>query len=563
MNPIKPLLFLTTRSLVNGVKRALTTPRRLISLLIAVGYYFMFFIRPAFQGQSRGFTPPNLPSQMEFPPLQTISAAIFGLFALLTLFMMLGLTTQSGGFRPPDVDVLFATPISPRYVLLFRMVRDYLIALIFPFFIILLSIKPAKMGWEAVFRNAPHTGYSNLALRGITFTWILLSLCWVCIGYAVSLFIHRSDNQSDKNRKVLGWAMVGFFASLALYIAINVNNLNTPAEIVTLADHLFLKISFFSATLGTWFASAPLTGNWLLGLIGFAGIVGVISLALSIALSQASWMYDQAAVKGFGATKSREMQRAGDVMGIVAERARSGKVKVSTGRWIHRVKMNGPWALLWKEILIQRRSTFGMSLMLIALGVFMSVIPALFPTQKSDMPGVVMLAMQGAVLFMITSSMAQVGFTEVLRRVDLQKPMPFRPSTIVFSEVSSKSVVGIVGVVIGSIIAMCLRPALWQYSIAAIIISPFMSMLLSGVAFLAVMLFPDVDDPSQRQFRGLITLLGTVIFAAFPVGLIAGLLVLGVPPVAVGVAGGGLSLGLAIVVSLMSGELYARFNPSE
>ena len=159
--------------------------------------------------------------------------------------------------------------------------------------------------------------------------------------------------------------------------------------------------------------------------------------------------------------------------------------------------------------------------------------------------------------------MAQVGFTEVLRRVDLQKPMPFRPSTIVFSEVSSKSVVGIVGVVIGSIIAMCLRPGLWQFSLAAIIISPFMSMLLSGAAFLAVMLFPDVDDPSQRQFRGLITLLGTVIFAAFPVGLIAGLLVLGVPPIIVGLAGGGLSLGLAIVVSLMSGELYARFNPSE
>ena len=43
---MRPLVFLTVRSFVNGVKRALTSGKRLVGLLFFAGYYFWLVFRP-------------------------------------------------------------------------------------------------------------------------------------------------------------------------------------------------------------------------------------------------------------------------------------------------------------------------------------------------------------------------------------------------------------------------------------------------------------------------------------------------------------------------------------
>src|SRR5205807_863901 len=136
MKPLKPLLFLTVRSTVNGVVRALTTPRRLISLIIFIGYYFFVFMRPAMVSGAPVSAPDH--PMFNFPALDVIEGFVFAIFAIISFFLSFGVLNMQSGFKPADVDVLFSTPISPKLVLAFRICRDYLITLLFPFLLVLL-----------------------------------------------------------------------------------------------------------------------------------------------------------------------------------------------------------------------------------------------------------------------------------------------------------------------------------------------------------------------------------------------------------------------------------------
>ncbi|HMS55627.1 MAG TPA: putative ABC exporter domain-containing protein [Fimbriimonadaceae bacterium] len=565
MKALKPLLFLLSRTIFNGVKRSLTTPRRLISLIIFIGYYFFIFIRPALT--SSEMPVPNVGDKLSFPPMEAIQALTFGTFSVLSLFMLLGVTSYLGTFKPADVDVLFSTPISPRVVLTFRILRDFLITLIFPFLMAIVGLRPIKTGWEAIFKNMPNPEYAGMTFRALTIGWILMSVAWVVIGYAVSLFINRSDLKSERNMRILWTVIVGMVGTATFVMIQGFQSMQSVNDLIAMAQNPILRTIFFTATLAEQLALAPLNGSWTQALIGVGGLVGITLIALRIAMTQADWMYDQAAVKGFATQKIREIAKSGDMMQAVAERARQGKFKVRGLNLAKRFKSQGASALVLKEIILQFRGSLGMFITFAILGGFMVIFPAIIP-ESSRRPGVevsgyALMGMQAMTIFMITMSFTQVGFIEVLRRVDLQKPMPFSAQRIVFMEVVAKAVPGALTCILGSLIAFILKPTLWAFALGGAIASTMFSLLLSAVGFAVVMLFPDLDDPSQRQFRGLMMLLGSVIAVAFPAGTIVGLIAGFKSPVLASLIGGAMAFGIAWVVSIVGGSLYASFNPSE
>src|SRR4051794_31559313 len=126
MKQLKPLLYLTCRTVVNGVRRAVTSPKRLVYFLFFLSYYFFIFIRPTFTPSrfERIGAPTGVVGTLPFPPLEVIDAFAFAVFAVLSLFQMSTLSVYQTALRTADVDVLFPTPISPRLVLLFKIARD-------------------------------------------------------------------------------------------------------------------------------------------------------------------------------------------------------------------------------------------------------------------------------------------------------------------------------------------------------------------------------------------------------------------------------------------------------
>lgn len=566
MNPARPLLFLTYKTVLNGLKRAFTTPRRLITVIFAVGYYFFFFIRPALGPGGgmpmRGF--PGGSGQLDFPPMQVIDALSFAIFCVMSLFLMLGVMSANTTFKPADVDVLFSTPISPKVVLTFRILRDYLITLIVPLLIAVFGLKPARMGWEAVFRNMPNPEYSGLVLRFMIISWLLMSLCWVMMSYAVSMWLNRNDAASDRRHKVFGWSMTVFVVAVSAYLAYRFSLVQSNADAMAIAQTPGLRVIFFTATFATQMTLAPFSdAGPLSALIGAGGLIAVIAAGYVLALRQVGWMYDQAAVKAASVRNAVELQRSGDMAGLMAMRAREGKFKGVRLKFISRLKMCGWKALVWKELVLQPRTTFGLTVMFTLIAVMMSLLGTLPDKRNSVEPGYLFLMMQGVVVFMITMALAQTGFVEVLRRVDLQKPLPFRSWVTVAAEIGSKALVSVGAAVVGALVTLVVKPDLWPFILASLLGMPGFGFLLSACVFLVTMLFPDVDDPSQRGIRGIMMMLSIAVCSLFPGLAVIGLLAIGTFPALATSAGALVAIAIGLGLAMASAQLYENFNPSE
>jgi hypothetical protein len=556
---MKALLFLTLRTLVNSVKRALTSPKRLLGLLFFGAYYFFLFVRP-FDGRPRG---PELAmgTRIQFPPLEVLEAAIFGLFGLLSIVLAFGTFSYRAAFKPADVDVLFPTPIPPRLVLVFRIVRDYLLTLLLPLAFLLLGFRATAVGLDVLFVNFPQ--YGGYVVRAAAIAWMLLALCWVCIGYAGSLFVNRSDLKSDLNKRVLTWSLAALLLGTFAFLFWRVQSVQGWADAVELARSPVLRVVIFPATAATALVMAPLAGSWHLALGGLGGLVLIIVLSLRVALTQVDWMYDQAAARGFATNVARQFQQQGDVLGWGAEQARQGKLKGGGLGWIRRRSPQGALALVWKDVILQLR---GLRWMLVVVGgvVFlMSLMPAFVARGGSvQIAGYLLLAMQAFGAYMLGMGISQGGFLEVLRRVDLQKPLPFTPGAIVFYEVVSKTVIGILIMALSAVAAVMVAPALWPEALASIIVIPPTILLIAATALMMMVLFPDVDDPAQRAFRNLMLMLG--IFMLMGPGVVAYLVLQFVlPPPIAAVPAAILCALLALGVSWGAGSLYAGYNPSE
>ncbi|MGV3617586.1 MAG: putative ABC exporter domain-containing protein [Fimbriimonas sp.] len=560
---MQPLVFLTVRTLVNGVKRALTSPRRLIGMSVLLFYWFRF-LTPVFSPPSRGdFSSIPAVPMASMPRLEVIDAILFGLFAIPSLGFMIGAATPRGGFRPPDVDVLFATPVNPRVVLVFRIVRDAIMTLLVPLFLAIFA-RPIALPFEAFIRNYPSQG--NLIGKSALIAWLLMSLGWTTVGYAISLFVNRSDERSDRNKRIINGCLWTIFIVTVGFIGLKLRAAPNLATAEALAHHPLLRVVFFPATLATAAVMSALSGQWVLAVAGFGGLLMVILLSLAVAMTQVPYLYDQAAAKGFDAANMRNLQRSGDTYGMVAEQARKGKIRSGRfSRWVGRLQMRGASALLWKELLLQSRGALWQYALIGPIVIAFVVLPVWGGSHGASVgpSKALLLGFLGGSVLMLSLQTATSGFIELLRRVDLQKPLPLSSTATVFWEVLAKTVPTTLVCTIACLGVLFVDPRLWDIALGAIFIAPSLSLVLTAVVLLVTVLFPDIDDATQRNFRGLMMMLGCVI-AASPGAAVVGVLVyFGINGLIIALPAVALNVGVAIGVSAIAGGLYAGFNPSE
>lgn len=558
---IRPLLFLTGMSFVNGVKRAFSTPKRIIGLVAVIGYYVLIFGRPFDRPPTTSF--PNNLTKTKLPDLGTFEPYVFAGFAALTAMLSLGILGYRGVFKPADVDVLFPTPVNPKVVLVFRILRDYLLTLLLPLFFALMGFRGTARGLEMLFQNYPK--YGAYALRATSAAWFLLALAWVAIGYAASLFVNRSDLLSERNRRIILALIAVPIIGFSLYVGLRMRGSFTLPTFQDALSNPLGRILFPTAAAASAIAMAPLTGNLMGGIAGFLFLLTTSAVFLWLATSQAGWMYDQAAARGFDDVNLKALQRRGDMSALQAARARKGQVKIGRiAARISRWRVRGPMALIWKEVVLQARTSLATMYLMVPLGVGLIVFTAFVSAKEKDpMAMQIFFWMIGFIFtFMLVQISSQMGFIELLRRVDLQKPLPFSPNVTVTGEVIGKSGQTLTFVVPFALAAVIVKPSLWLDALIGVPLLFSMALVMSSSALLVTILFPDVDDPTQRGFRGLMQMLGTVLTLLVGVGVFVGVYIATKTPLG-GLLSIPINLGMVVALTLIAGNLYATFNPSE
>ncbi len=563
MSSARVLWYLWSRQIVNGVKRAVSTPRRLISVLVGIGYYVAFFMRP-WDHKTSGQVEKGFEGGINLDP-SLISQVVFFVFMLLSIFLSMGIFGLRNTFKQADVDVLFPTPISSKAVMFFRLFRDYAVTLLFPFLLAIFTYQPAVGFFNAVKKHDPAA--LNQMIRGGLISWILLAFSWVSIGYALSFFVAQHEKKSQLITRTVGWMIFLSIVAVFGYIAFQMNQVPEIATIGRATTVWWVRAIMFMPTAATgivmgFFNGAPV--QILLGLSVFAAVIG---LSLTYAARLSNWMYDQAATKGFQTQALRDFQRKGDYTSIVAERARQGKMgKARIAKRVANWTFRGGWTLIYKEILIQSRIGFWMNLfflvMISAFGLMFLVLPGTTHSGRQIGPALY-LGMTGFMAVNMSSFQSYSGFVETLRRVEVMKPLPLTSGQIAFFETVSKAAMSMFMAFIPFLIGLIYRPALWQYHVAGMIAAPFCALTLVSAIFLVVVLFPDFEDPTQRSFRGIMQLIALVIVLAPTGGLFAAMLAFGLSPVIPALISAVINLGLTALLASIAGRFYADFNPSE
>ncbi len=561
---MQALLFLTSRSFYNGIKRAVTSGRRLFTLLFAIAYYAFLVFRP--MGRSGRGLPQGLP-HYSFSSSEA-DVIIFAFYAVMSLMLMISFLAPRSGFRQSDVDVLFPTPVSPRLVMLLRLIRDYLFTLLTPLILLVFGGRNSIMVLQGFLAGMSSNGPLVRTVGALA--WLLMSFAFVTMGYAVGFFVNRSDLLADRNKKIIDRTVFAIVIGTALYFVVNLRSDLSWSTAMRCAQSLPVRSVFFCATAATRMVTGAFQGDLMQVASGITILVLTSVASLWIALTQIPFMYDQAAVKGFGSSELLAMRRNNDMYGLIANQAKSGKVKVGRfSRWIGSMRFKGASALVWKEILLQLRGAKYLYLIFGPLQILMTLGPVFALSEVTrkgviEATGSVILVMQAVSVLMVTMNSAVSGFTELLKRVDFQKPLPFRPSSTVFWEIASKCIPNLLFAVISSLLVIAFRPVLWDFSLASLILVLGFSLLVSGTVFLVTIAFPDAGDASQRGFRGILILLGMVILGAPGAGLFSLLhYLLHVDPIIAAIPASGLSIGLTLIVSYFSGLMYDTYNPSE
>lgn len=556
-----PLLWLSWRQTVNGIRRALTSPRRLIGILFIAGYYLMIF-RP-FRGASPSARWMTIPFA-NLPPIQVIDAVFFALFGVMSLLYIMSLTSYRGGHNPADIDVLFSTPVSPKHVLVFRMLRDSLVSLILPLLVMLMSWRSTSGAWESLSRDLNPAAAAS-SVRLITVSYCLMGLGWVALGYAVSLMANRPGLIFDRMRKGIGMGLIVFLAGLGYAVySMLIRDLEGKGIVATL-NNPWLRGILFLPNAAVKLTLAPITGSVQDALGGLATLIAFIAVCVSLALSQSSWLYEVAAQRVNQTVQSARFARSGDVYGATAQRMRAGKGIRGRFSFLARLRPKGPWALAWKDLINCLRG-FSLVLFLIPLaGIAMVAMFAHAPADKDgvgmDLANIMVVVMMS---FASTSMAASSGFVDMLNRIDILKPLPFSPGKTMFFEVLGKAVPGALTATAITLVALCIRPSAWEAFLAGNFLGIGASAVASVCIGLTTVLFPDIEDPSQRGLRGLVQLLVFLIFAVPPMGTYLGLQIgLKWTPLMATVPALGMGLTVALVGAHVAGNLFASFNPNE
>ncbi len=555
---------------LNGIRRAFSSGRRIAGLVFFGLYLYAMFFRHLFSGGAvrqresfNNFGDVLAPAgQISLPML---SAVAFSGFLLLTFLSMFSLPNYIGMYRRADVDILFTTPVDRRLILTMRFVRDVLITNLVPLVFILVFFRPITTGVQIGLDKASPGTFSDLYRMGFL-SYLLQSLVWVSWSYALSLYVNRPEERFEKMRRLVNWAIFAVILLTCLAITLSLRtNFSVEGFIATL-QMIVLKVVYFIPWLGTELAIVPLTQNWVLAGAIAGSFLGLTGLGLWVALRQESWAYDIVAQRTTATQEVMELQKKGDVYGILAQQARMGKVKSGRTAWLQRLKLKGEWALVWKEaVLFFRVGTFFwfLGVALGAMLVYMFIFVSSQAKRAPDTVALIGVAVSMFVAIATSGGFQTGGILELLRRGDLQKPLPFAPGRVILFEMLGRLIPsGVAGLLI-LLAWIVVKPGQTLSSIAIFIacFSAFLGILSSS--FMTTIMFPDIDDPTQRGFRGLMGLLALLVTVGPGVGLFILIFALSKSVVMAALAGAVVNLGLAAVCAAVSGRYYADFNPSE
>lgn len=325
---MKGLSYLLRTTMKNSLKDLKNHPAKLILVLFMAAMIVLVFV-------SGSFTSAADLAQRRDPA--ELSALILGLYIVIFLLSSLnGFSSGASFYSMSDVQFLFPSPISPRRILLYGMVKQMGTSLVIGFFLL--------------FQYSWLNQLYGLSVLGLVY--ILLGYCFVmfCAQLtAMAVYTFTSSNEGAKKAVKAVLYLIVIAASAYVAFPLLSDRSDILGTVVSRANAPLLQF-FPVAGWSQAFAAGAISGQALPLALGAAAILCYIAgFILLISKSRSDFYEDvlQATEVSFSAITAKKEGKLND---LPQGKVRLGKTGIGKG-W-------GPGVFFHKHMLENRRSKF-------------------------------------------------------------------------------------------------------------------------------------------------------------------------------------------------------------
>ncbi len=565
---LRVLAFIAIRTLVNSFRRAFSNPVRavlttLVLLFIACGWGGAFLgsvlggsprALPMPQGDPQGLLARALASTLIVHWFYVVSLWLSALFRPLTLL-----------FQESDVHYLFTTPL--QAISVFRgllLIRGLLGAVaLFLALVAYVIFMGGRTTMRAFVMLEPVVGGWALLSYPILYLLVFAGLLMVSVVLALRELQGRSVRRywviavlgwMGLTLMLAGWRFYGAWKagsgfSVALVQAVDW----TPAAILLIPVRCLVD------------SALVLYHGWTPVMLGGALFWGALAWwGHRELVRQQGWLYELGAELARLGGKVRRARQA--PIRVHMERAveRAQQKPLRTLRWIERWTPQGVWALLWRDLLITWRASGWVNLLTVAVLALAPLGLMWLAARDGDTSPralqVIYLATQSVVAFFYAFG-SYYGMTEMLRRVEWQKPMPFVSWQVVVVEALPTVVFFALGQALTILLATLWLPSMAAFWLVGSLMVTSWLVVLQMVMFMVALVNPDPSDYTQRLLVSFL-MIPLLCLGGGPGAFVAILgLVYGWDILLVGTAVLGVQLCIALGLIAINATLYERFNP--
>ncbi len=562
MPQIKALLFLTLHTWWNSLRRSLLTPRRafglVLFLLATVGVWTSRLAQMAFArdaGESFSMMKMDLHLPAEFWPYAFM--AEFGFLSVFALFLPASWLVLPITFKKPDVDILFATPVSPRLLLVTAMFRGQLKMSLYAVFTLFVRAKSlGRFGGRVNASSAEVIHDFSTALFYLLLAIMLINLLRTTWAFAVGIYINRDDERA--RRLLKRFRILALFTTLlAVAGPVSVGILHPNKEtFLAFFNSPIPRVLLFPATFAGWVANGNLTGESAL----FAGacmfFIGMSAIGVLLSMRQTDWLYDIGARMSALSTSTRMDDSSLTLSETAAVQGNRAAKRSKLRRWVGKQKGLGLWAFLWRECVQQPWGVLLGYSVLLTGAIVLPIISA--KTTRGALVGPLIQVVIWPVLFGTRFGPA----AGLLAKIDLVKSLPFSSTKLLFAAISIRLTPTVVALLIADIANMALGSYPVSAGIGAFFALPFLLAANSASTAIATMLVPDFSDKTQVGLSALVNLLIKLV-ANLPWGIIFGVSMIWLPFWAAATLTIVPNFFVAWICLYQAGKLYENYNPAE
>lgn len=559
---VKALLFLTYRTWWNSFRRSLLSPRRAIGLIlflfVTVGLWFSRVMQVAVvQDPNTALSTLDLNLRLPKNFWPVVFTLEFSIIAFMVLFIPVTMLSLPIAFKKPDVDILFATPISPRLILGGAMFRGQLRGTLYA--LITLFVRSKSVGRFGGRVDAPSAEVIHdlsTAFFYLVLALMLINMLRAAWAFGMGIFLNRDEERSRRATKVFR-VIAGVFAVSSAVLPMSIAFLHVRMSAVgELMQSPILRVVLFPATFASWVANGNIAGRTDLFMIGALSMLALATIGVVFAMRQTPWLYDIAARVAALAVSTRMDDTGLTLSETAAVQGNRAAKKSKLRRWFVRRKATGLYAFVWRECVQQPWGVvIGYSILCLAA----IVLPILsMKVSRGAVVGPLIQVVLWPTLFGTRFGPA----AGLLAKIDLVKSLPFSSARLLFAAIAIRLVPATIALLLADVVNMIIGSYDFSIGFGAFFALPFLLASNSAGTAVATMVVPDLHDKTQIGLGALVNLL-IKIAVNLPWAIVLGVSMIWLPFWAAALLTI-LPNGLASWVCLrLAGRLYENYNPAE